>query len=1620
MNNIKTRNKLFTLLLLVMALLIPQWGWAQTASQPSVGNGSTRNPYEISTAAELAWFRDYVNGGKLSVCAKLTADIDLKDFCHAADASKEELSWEPIGNYSNKYTGTFDGNGHIISNLYIKVQRRGVGFFGYMEDGTIKNIVFDNAQVENTGNDYHYPLTGIVVGATFGTLQNLKTLKNCSVKSGAKTLGGIAGTITGSCSNLENNATVSGRNKVGGIAGSFSGSTLSSCVNNGMVKEDRSGECGGIVGYIAYGTIEDCANYGNVTGTNEIGGIVGYAQDNSTIKSTLSIGDITSEESRAGIIVGYARSINASNMLAYSNNAKLTINGTKQEGDNFKTVGEGNLGIASGSTLDEIIKGFTQEQLKSGVVAYLLQQNASTKAKWGQNLAKDGDIYPVIGSEYQVYADNVTYNCKTKEVVTGSFTNTITSPVIKYQHGKIDHHAAINATCTEAGTKEYWQCQDCQRKYSDEPLTKELTDVTQPALGHINNADGYCSRCQPYGVKPSLESGVYQIEKPCHLVWFRNYVNGTIVDEGEKAGTAHPTASAKLTANIDLKGYCYAADKTQSLNELSWVPIGNETNKYKGTFDGNGKTISNLYINASQNNMGLFGHINQSTIKDLTLEDAKVTNTGSYTGILAGCAGDDASTLQYIKISKTCQIQAKGDKSDYTGGIVGAFYGYAYNCVNYATVEGRQCVGGLFGKYSGTGNFITACANYGNITATWWNAGGLVGSFVSGIIQDCANYGDVKGTYRVAGMAGYVYQGEIQNVFSYGSISTTLNTEYIGMAFGDSKQGITEGMVAYYSGAKLTVNGQEKNAKAFGSGNLPEEKATGFTAAQLKNGEVAYLLQQNASREAKWGQNLAQDGDIYPVIGSEYKVYADNVILKCKTNDVVTGSFTNNTISSAFEYQHDSNDDGYCSLCQHYVAVKPSLENGVYQIAKPCHLAWFRDYVNGTIVDEATVITHLSASAMLTEDIDLKNYCHAADKTQSLNELSWKPIGNDKRNYQGTFDGNGKTISNLYINASQGFRGLFGYTYKGTIKNITLEEANVTNKASYAGILVGKAAYRSTLQNIKISKSCQMEGLNLIGAIAGDFDGYANNCVNHATVKGNNFVGGLFGFYSRTGNTITACANYGNVTATGYDIGGLVGYVASGTIQDCANYGDVEGITRIAGIAAFVDYGKIQNVFCYGSINVKNDTQYVGIACGNSTNGTIEGMVAYYNGAKLTVNGQVQKTRAFGGNKISENKAQGYNTEQIASGEVAWLLNGSTSVPAEGETLAWYQKLGENGDKYPVLTQKDGNTVYYSECTCVDKQVKIYSNTENEKFDKHDKGTETLLADGLYSSTCQRCQTNFKYIKDFCGTAGNDLELTADTEGNYKAKAVTLTDKAAYNSPVDFTADEVEYTRNNPHTEWQVYYVPFDIDSRVLSDAGITAAYINNFHEYTKNGETEVVLEVNEVTSGTLKANVPYVIKAAQSGNTQIQTSNVMLHKAESNTINCQSVTHDYTFTGIYKEQSGFNQDENVTNGIFDYTLKGGLFYELIKTATLSPMRWYLTISNRNKATETPSAQPARVKSVTIKVVGEGEATGIENIHVITEGNAYVNQGIYDLQGRRLSAEPAHGIYIKNGKKYVK
>ena len=83
MNNKKQRNRLFTMLMLVMAILMPYGGaWAQTTKRPASGDGKVNNPFLISTAAELAWFRDHVNEDYANVkaSAKLIADIDLSEF----------------------------------------------------------------------------------------------------------------------------------------------------------------------------------------------------------------------------------------------------------------------------------------------------------------------------------------------------------------------------------------------------------------------------------------------------------------------------------------------------------------------------------------------------------------------------------------------------------------------------------------------------------------------------------------------------------------------------------------------------------------------------------------------------------------------------------------------------------------------------------------------------------------------------------------------------------------------------------------------------------------------------------------------------------------------------------------------------------------------------------------------------------------------------------------------------------------------------------------------------------------------------------------------------------------------------------------------------------------------------------------------------------------------------------------------------------------------------------------------------------------------------------------------------------------------------------------------------
>ena len=789
-----------------------------------------------------------------------------------------------------------------------------------------------------------------------------------------------------------------------------------------------------------------------------------------------------------------------------------------------------------------------------------------------------------------------------------------------------------------------------------------------------------------------------------------------------------------------------------------------------------------------------------------------------------------------------------------------------------------------------------------------------------------------------------------------------------------------------------------------------------------------------------------------------------------------------------------------------------------YIITTAEELAWFRDQVNSgnnficaKIADDVEVI-------------DMSTVCHAEDKSQNLEELSWEPIGKNDYGYQywGTFDGNGKTITNLYINASQNNVGLFGYTNEGTIKNLTFEYANVTNTGVFTGILVGYAngyGNASNLRNIKISNTCQIKGGKETGGIAGDLS-YANayNCVNYATVQGNNRVGGLFGYCSVENSSITTCANYGNVTATSTDAGGLVGYFISGTIQDCANYGDVKGTERVAGMAGYVSKGKIQNVFNYGNISATNSTD-AGMAFGNSNNGTTEGMVAYYSGAKLNANGQEITVKAFGNGKPSEDNATGFTEAQLRSGEVAWLLNGSTSVPTEGSTLAWYQKLGEKGDKYPVLKSTGDNTVYggyqhgskdgcFSNTVIANQHSVAYNaEAEDEANGNHDLSYEageytwteaedkTQVPSVAVTYTCKVCgktetpqmtvehdaehdnvettctEDGYKYYKtsyafnakaifsnaytqtlpalghnmsedvtfndsksiyqkgctradcdyhDYYATSDGSIEAKPNDDASaFAVEAFTLNDATVYNSQAKFTVKELTYNRTFKHDGWQAVYVPFELKCDQIP-ADYEVATINNFHEFEqKDGSFNTVLEVKPVKNSiAIPALTPCLIRlkdaptAMETEPKKILLSDVQFEAAADKYIDCSSVTRYYQFKGTLAGKTGFNEAS-------DYAMNAGALVSIGPETNLKPQCWYLSTTDRSGSQLAPTAQQSRIA---IHVIGGDETTGIDGIYVKTdtEDVSSSRQGIYDLQGRKLSVEPTSGIYIKDGKKYVK
>lgn len=330
-------------LLLVLVMLLGLLPTAALAAPASGGSGTEADPYLITTAQDLADFRDAVNGSAKKstskLCAKLTANIDLGN-----------EAWTPIGKMTNTYSdyvafgGVFDGDGHTISGLKIDNSAQYQALFGYVKGGTIKNLTVEGSvTTATTSSAYAAGIVAYGNPVTMETCMNrvTVTVTQKGYAAGVAAYANTGSTITG-CTNQGNISGVGGY--LGGIVGTASGVTITNCINNGDVVDSRRSDTypygvGGIAGSaISASRITNCGNAGAVTShLKNTGGVVGYFAG--TAEKCFNSGNVTGIYATGGI-VGNISSANTSVTDCYNTGSILCNAPTAQYKDsNAKGVG---------------------------------------------------------------------------------------------------------------------------------------------------------------------------------------------------------------------------------------------------------------------------------------------------------------------------------------------------------------------------------------------------------------------------------------------------------------------------------------------------------------------------------------------------------------------------------------------------------------------------------------------------------------------------------------------------------------------------------------------------------------------------------------------------------------------------------------------------------------------------------------------------------------------------------------------------------------------------------------------------------------------------------------------------------------------------------------------------------------------------------------------------------------------------------------------------------------------------------------------------------------------------------------------------------------------------------
>lgn len=684
----------------------------------------------------------------------------------------------------------------------------------------------------------------------------------------------------------------------------------------------------------------------------------------------------------------------------------------------------------------------------------------------------------------------------------------------------------------------------------------------------------------------------------------------------------------KLMADIDLTEFIADNYPTEG-----WLPIGNSSARFCGIFDGNGKTISGLWINRPKtSNVGLFGYCdyynkNSPIIKNMALKDVSIQGN-YYVGGVVGCG----SSLSIDSITLSGNILG----NDYVGGIVGKGGSSFSNIIVYGEIAGQKYVGGIVGSITNsTKTTIKQCMSFVKLSSSLGYCGGIGGD-ISGSVE--ANYSHCKivsnGDY-IGGIGGYV-EGNMYDNYATGTLVSVngkmggicgrlisagckRNYSMVSIIGRDSIGGIagTVGNGNYcslYSNVvlchKIMGNGnyigkvygyKAGNVDAGSIGTTNTNKAL-TTTKIIVDGVEQGSTGDNEQNGQSAGKTVLQYKASYMGIGWDFTSVWDiqetesfpYLSFQCAppTLDIATAISGSTTLSGrgidGATIIVQVGDKQYQTPCSNNVwtlslpALVAGTEIEVYAVTdnkRPSYvISAVVSYLGaGTEADPWQIRTVEELS-----NISGKGYFQLMNDIDLSAIANWTPLG-ATNSISGDFDGKNHTIKGMNINSTDENRGLFG-----TCNGLNIHDLNIEVKKIVGGN--NTAALAARLSNATIT-NCHITGGSIKGSgKVGALVAIAQDCTIEGCSAKNNITGGdvVGGIAGSASGSISQCFTEGILisSASGSVVGGLVGSNQA-TVNDCYSAATIKANDYAGGLIGY-NYGTVANCYATGDLSSTN------------------------------------------------------------------------------------------------------------------------------------------------------------------------------------------------------------------------------------------------------------------------------------------------------------------------------------------------------------------------------------------------------------------------------------------------